>query len=403
MIRGQKAMKLFFGLIVLASSLWLPASSYAQFTLVSGTVTDPNGVAYANGTINATLITPGGGSGATLNGASFNQYPGPFQMQADGSFTFRLPDNNVVQPSGTQWKFTVGIAGALPPLGTGPQSFSVTLSITGASQSISASLNPSAPKLVAAGVGGGTGTINSCATTNAMSIYTAATTLGCGNGDFTYATDTLTAAAAGLVTLAAETGANSFILPVNGNAPSVNGSLHFVTGINSYATNVGTLGYAGNGTSTGTNCGVAFSGGQFIGNISATAGPTCLSLSGANATSQKNETSTPDPNVLTVTPPAAAGTWRACATISVSAATSGIISWTLSWTDSNGNAQSNIAMPLFQFGTAAPNTTFTTSAAGNYSGCSTIDINNVAANIVVKWVGGGTTTAKMSASVERVI
>jgi len=119
------------------------------------------------------------------------------------------------------------------------------------------------------------------------------------------------------------------------------------------------------------------------------------------ATSQKAETASADTNVLTLTPPASTGTYRVCATISVSSATNGVISWTFSWTDSNGNAQSNVAMPLFQFGTAAPNTTFTTSAAGNYTGCSTVDINNAAANIVVKWVGGGTTAAKMSAMIER--
>jgi hypothetical protein len=119
-------------------------------------------------------------------------------------------------------------------------------------------------------------------------------------------------------------------------------------------------------------------------------------------TSQKAETTTADANVLTVTPAAAVGTYRACVVVSVSSATSGVISWTLSWTDSNGTAQSNIAQDLFQQGTAAPNTTFTTSAAGNYNGCTVFDVNNAAASIVVKWVGGGTTAAKMSAVVERI-
>lgn len=120
------------------------------------------------------------------------------------------------------------------------------------------------------------------------------------------------------------------------------------------------------------------------------------------ATSQKAETTTADANVLTYTPPAVAGTYRVEVAISVASATSGVISYTVSWTDSNGNAQSNIAGPLFQYGTAAPNTTFTTSAAGNYSGFMDIDVNNAAASIVVKWVGGGTTSAKMSATVEQV-
>lgn len=118
-------------------------------------------------------------------------------------------------------------------------------------------------------------------------------------------------------------------------------------------------------------------------------------------TTQKNETTTADANVLTVTPAAAVGTYRVSIAVSVSAATAGVIAWTLSWTDSNGTAQANIAMPIFQFGTAAPNTTFTTSVAGNYFGDAVIDINNAAASIIVKWVGGGTTTAKMSATIER--
>jgi hypothetical protein len=119
------------------------------------------------------------------------------------------------------------------------------------------------------------------------------------------------------------------------------------------------------------------------------------------STSQKNETTATDANVLTFTPPATVGTYRVSVAISVSAATAGVISYTVSWTDSNGNAQSNIAGPLFQYGTAAPNTTFTTSAAGDYKGDMVIDVNNAAASIIVKWVGGGTTTAKMSATIER--
>lgn len=134
-------------------------------------------------------------------------------------------------------------------------------------------------------------------------------------------------------------------------------------------------------------------------NSVATAGIGVVPVYGA--TSQKSETASADTNVLTFTPPAAAGTYRACFTASVSSATSGVIGWTLSWTDSNGNAQSNIAQSLFQQGTAAPALTFTVNAAGNYQSCSQIDVNNAAANIVVKWVGGGTTAAKVSATIER--
>jgi hypothetical protein len=115
-------------------------------------------------------------------------------------------------------------------------------------------------------------------------------------------------------------------------------------------------------------------------------------------TSQKSETTTADANVLTVTPAAVIGTYRVCAVISVSAVTSGVISWT----DPAGTAQSNIAQDLFQQATSAPATTFTTSAAGNYNGCSVINVNNAAAAIIVTWVGGGTCSGKMTAVIEKI-
>jgi hypothetical protein len=118
--------------------------------------------------------------------------------------------------------------------------------------------------------------------------------------------------------------------------------------------------------------------------------------------SQKPETGAADAALLSYTPPAATvGTYDVCTVASVSSATSGVVGFTVSWTDSNGNAQSNIAMALTQLGTAAPALTFTTSAASNYSMCQEIDINNAAAAIVVKWVGGGTTAAKVSATISR--
>lgn len=120
------------------------------------------------------------------------------------------------------------------------------------------------------------------------------------------------------------------------------------------------------------------------------------------STSQKSETGSADGSLLSITPAGTAGSYRACFDASVSSATSGVIGWTLSWTDSNGNAQSNIAMSLFQEGTAAPANTFTTSAAGNYDSCHKIDVDNSGSTIAVKWVGGGTTVAKVSAIIERI-
>jgi len=127
-----------FALAFLLSIFYFPVSALAQFTIVTGTVTDVNGVPYVGGTISASLVTPGGTS-PTLNGLGFTGSMSPIGLDATGSFTARLADNNVILPSGTQWKFLVNHTGAPPPLGTGPQTCTATLTITGASQSVSAS------------------------------------------------------------------------------------------------------------------------------------------------------------------------------------------------------------------------------------------------------------------------
>jgi hypothetical protein len=134
-----------------------------------------------------------------------------------------------------------------------------------------------------------------------------------------------------------------------------------------------------------------------------TDGADSLAIADVCKTSQKNETTTADANVLTCAIPAVAGTYRISVVVSVSAATSGVIAWTATWTDSNAAAQTPVELELFQNATAAPALTFTTSAAGNYHGSALIDVNNAGTSIVIKWIGGGTTTAKMSAMVERVI
>jgi hypothetical protein len=119
-------------------------------------------------------------------------------------------------------------------------------------------------------------------------------------------------------------------------------------------------------------------------------------------TSQKAETNANDANVLTVTPPAAAGTYRIHVVISVSAASSLTLGWTATWKDSSANAQAPTNLSLFQSGTAAPALTYTVSAAGNYYGVAIVDVDSSATNIVVKYTGSGTSgTAKMTATVER--
>ena len=124
-------------------------------------------------------------------------------------------------------------------------------------------------------------------------------------------------------------------------------------------------------------------------------------------TSQKAETGA-DAALLTFTPPATAGSYRVRFVLSLSAANTATLGWTVTWKDSNGNAQTPTNLPLTQSnksGTAAiPALTFTTSAAANYSGDIDIDIDNSATNIVVQLTFSGTSFAgKASATIEALI
>lgn len=160
-------------ILILAAALVLPAAAFGQTSTVTGTIVDPNGVPYGGGTVTAQLTSPG--ATVTNNsqqqcvsaglGSAPCQMPipgtvGPAPLDPTGSFTLNLYSNTSIQPGGTQWVFTVGIApGVLPPWGTGPQSFSTPITITGGSQSISSTLNSHAPALtrpVGSGTIGGT-------------------------------------------------------------------------------------------------------------------------------------------------------------------------------------------------------------------------------------------------------
>jgi hypothetical protein len=138
-------------------------------TTVTGTVTDPNGVPYAGGTIDATLVP----TGVTPTVAGIGQIPGyrvPVPLDKNGAFTMPLYCNTAaggctaIQPSGTQWMFTVRNPGAQPPVGYGAVSFTATITITGATQSITSQLHAAAPLLLvqtgSAGSVSGTGTAN---------------------------------------------------------------------------------------------------------------------------------------------------------------------------------------------------------------------------------------------------
>lgn len=128
----------------LLSLFILLGSAAAQFTTVTGTVVDPNGVPYSNGTIAAVLILPGGQS-PTLNGQPYTPPTQPAGLDKNGSFSFNVADNTVLLPANTKWNFTVcaAVGTVQPAFGTGPQCFKLAapITISGASQSISTQLN----------------------------------------------------------------------------------------------------------------------------------------------------------------------------------------------------------------------------------------------------------------------
>jgi len=152
-------------LLRLFALLFVPALSFAQFTTVTGTVTDPNGLAYANGTISPGLVLPGGTS-PTLNGLPYTPPSQPTGLDGAGKFTMRLADNTVLLPGSTQWTFLVcSAAGTIQPAGgKGPVCFNVpALTISGSSQSITSNISAVPPPALSTNPG--TGTVTSIGAT----------------------------------------------------------------------------------------------------------------------------------------------------------------------------------------------------------------------------------------------
>jgi len=175
MANRLKALLFFLGFFLCAS-----IARAQNFTTVSATVTDPNGIPYSNGTLSAVLV-PGSPGGWTLGGTP---YAGTVQggLDVNGSFTLNFGSNAQIVPAGSQWKITINSnpGGIPPPLGTGGQSFTVTITISGASQNISSTLNASAPKLTNF-AGTGTGTIAGSIASTQIAYGTGVNTLGGSN------------------------------------------------------------------------------------------------------------------------------------------------------------------------------------------------------------------------------
>jgi hypothetical protein len=153
--------------VAMFASALLPAPTMGQTpTLVTGTVKDVNGVPYSFAKVSASLtgIPPNVNATILVNGIP-TAIGGQQNASADasGNFTMNLFCNtagggcSVISPSGTQWQFTVNENGTPPPLGTGPQTCSATITVTGAAQAVSGSF-AACPALSNGGGGTGGGT-----------------------------------------------------------------------------------------------------------------------------------------------------------------------------------------------------------------------------------------------------
>lgn len=128
--------------------LW-PLIAAAQFTTVTGAVTDPNGLPYAFGTISPTLVSSGS---PTLSGFAYTPPTQPAGLDRNGKFVVRLADVTVLSPGGSTWSFiTCSAVGTVSPsFGKGSVCFTVAgVSISGASQDIGATLTAAALPLTA--------------------------------------------------------------------------------------------------------------------------------------------------------------------------------------------------------------------------------------------------------------
>jgi len=138
-------------LIGYAGVIPLSEAAAAQFTTVTATVVDPNGIAYAGGTVSAILVVPSGAGSPTLSGFAYTPPTQPTGLSPAGFFTISLADTTVLLPAGSKWNFTVcsGAGTIQPAQGKGPVCFSLAapITISGASQDISTQLNAVAASL----------------------------------------------------------------------------------------------------------------------------------------------------------------------------------------------------------------------------------------------------------------
>jgi hypothetical protein len=94
-------------LLIVLALLLSPALSLAQTSTITATVVDPNGNAYANGTVSAFLQVATGQS-PSIGGVPIRSLSsGPFNLNSSGFFSIVLNNNTSIVPAGTTYNITV--------------------------------------------------------------------------------------------------------------------------------------------------------------------------------------------------------------------------------------------------------------------------------------------------------
>lgn len=121
--------------LLLLAALGCPPESNAQYVNVTAVVKDPNNTLYQNCTYSANFVGqyPGTGANYLFGGSTFQRQYNGFRCDSNANLAIRLPDNNVIQPTPSQWSFSVCDQ-------TGKYCFSTLITITGASQDITTAL-----------------------------------------------------------------------------------------------------------------------------------------------------------------------------------------------------------------------------------------------------------------------
>lgn len=128
-------------LVLVATLLSIAAAAQVS---VSATVTDPNGIPYASGSVTISVSTA-----VQLNGSPYTPPP-VFGIDQYGKFSVSLADNNILQPSGSTYSFNVcsSPSGIVPPFSRTPTCFTASkIKVTGAVVNLSSAISNQAASI----------------------------------------------------------------------------------------------------------------------------------------------------------------------------------------------------------------------------------------------------------------